>query len=106
MNDLVMPSGSWTGFYEQRGRQFPQELVLEFADGIVRGDGGDVLGSFTVDGEYRIDAGAVRIGWIKTYDGAHSVLYLGVLDAGRLRGTWHIGRTSGGFALQANGGDR
>jgi hypothetical protein len=97
-----MPSGPWTGFYEQRGKRFPQELVLEFADGIVRGDGHDVLGAFAVDGEYRIENGEVRIGWVKTYDGAHSVLYLGVVDEdGRVRGQWRIGWSSGGFELRS-----
>jgi hypothetical protein len=98
----VLPSGMWRGFYEQHGRHFEQELVLEFADGIVRGDGSDGLGSFAVDGEYRVEDGEVRIGWIKTYDGAHSVLYLGVLAEGRVRGEWRIGFTRGGFELRAN----
>ena len=101
MSDVTMPSGSWKGFYEQRGKHFPQELVLEFADGIVRGDGNDVLGAFAVDGEYRIEGGEVRIGWVKTYDGAHSVLYLGVLEDGCVRGEWRIGWTSGGFELRS-----
>ena len=98
-----MPSGAWSGFYEQHGRQFRQELVLEFADGIVRGDGTDGLGAFAVDGEYRMEEGEVRIGWVKTYDGAHSVLYLGVLDRGRLRGRWHIHFANGGFELAPGG---
>ncbi len=106
MSDLAMPSGSWSGFYEQHGRHFGQELVLEFADGIVRGDGTDSLGTFVVDGEYRVERGEVRIGWIKTYDGAHSVLYLGVLDDRRLRGNWHIHWTSGGFELSPSGDGR
>jgi hypothetical protein len=95
-----MPSGRWRGFYEQHGKRFAQELVLEFADGIVRGDGADGLGAFTVDGEYRVDEGEVRLGWVKTYEGAHSVLYLGSLVQGRLRGNWHIRESwHGGFEL-------
>lgn len=95
-----MPSGKWSGFYEQRETRFPQELVLEFADGIIRGDGHDGLGAFTVDGEYRVEAAEVRMGWVKTYDGAHSVLYLGVLSDGRVRGEWSIRFSSGRFELE------
>lgn len=39
-----------------------------------------MVGSFRIEGEYRVDESGVRIGWIKTYEGAHSILYLGVLQ--------------------------
>ncbi|MEZ4411270.1 MAG: hypothetical protein R3A52_33030 [Polyangiales bacterium] len=97
--DLV--SGVWDGHFEQLGRRFPQKMTLEFADGLVRGDGVDDLGSFTVEGEYRADEGGVRVGWIKTYEGAHSVLYLGTVEGRAVRGRWSIDATSGAFALQA-----
>jgi hypothetical protein len=85
-------SGNWRGFYRQIGRTFPQQQRMEFADGIVRGEGADRIGTFVIEGEYRAGgANEVRIGWIKTYTNAHSVLYLGVFDGARIRGRWEIG---------------
>jgi hypothetical protein len=87
----VLTSGRWSGFYKQGGRRYPQHMTLEFSDGLVRGDGSDDLGPFTIDGEYRADdGGELRVGWIKTYEGAHSVLYLGRLDDDCIVGTWRI----------------
>jgi hypothetical protein len=97
-----LSSGLWTGYYEQWGDRHPQETTLEFADGLIRGDGSDGLGTFTVEGEYRVDGGEVRLGWIKTYDGAHSVLYLGVLDGDRITGEWKLPGGQGSFALSPN----
>lgn len=93
-------SGVWSGYYKQLGRKYPQEMTLEFSDGLIRGDGRDVLGTFTIAGEYRADAGAVRLGWIKTYDGAHSVQYLGTLGADGITGHWKLTLGSGEFGLQ------
>jgi hypothetical protein len=86
-----LPSGEWAGHYAQAAQRFPQRMTLEFADGIVRGDGIDGIGGFRLEGEYRAVDGAVRVGWIKTYDGAHSILYVGVLEAdGSIAGEWRI----------------
>jgi hypothetical protein len=99
---MELISGVWAGYYEQWGGRHPQDLTLEFADGLMRGDGRDGIGPFTIDGEYRVDGGAARVGWIKTYDGAHSVLYLGTLERGRITGTWQLaGHTTGKFALES-----
>ena len=96
---VELVSGVWAGHYEQFGKQYPQKMTLEFADGLVRGDGVDGIGTFTLDGEYRVDAGAVRLGWIKTYDGAHSVLYLGAIERGAIVGHYDVEGFKGGFAL-------
>jgi hypothetical protein len=96
----MLTSGLWTGHYEQYGAHHAQQMVLEFADGLVRGDGKDGIGRFTLEGEYRVGDDEVRLGWIKTYDGAHSVLYLGTLGADGVVGEWRIGHIRGGFALQ------
>lgn len=93
---VQLPSGVWRGHYEQLRRHYAQEMTLEFADGVVRGDGRDGLGPFTAEGEYRVDEGEVRVGWVKTYDGAHSVLYLGALRDGALVGRWEIPPWDGG----------
>ncbi len=100
---MELVSGLWAGYYEQGGGRYPQQLTLEFADGLMRGDGRDGLGTFTVDGEYRVEEDEVRVGWIKTYDGAHSVLYLGKLAADRISGRWQLSGMSGGFALESPG---
>lgn len=96
-----LQSGLWSGHYEHFGRSYPQRMTLEFADGLIRGDGVDGLGTFTIEGEYRIEDGEVRLGWMKTYDGAHTVLYLGRLEQGVVRGRWTLPGDSGGFALSA-----
>jgi hypothetical protein len=96
-------SGEWSGFYEQHAGRHPQRMTLEFADGVVRGDGIDELSAFRLEGEYRVEAGGeVRIGWLKTYDRSHSILYLGTLDGeGRIVGSWRIGRVAAGsFSLE------
>jgi hypothetical protein len=97
---IELRSGPWDGYYVQWGRQFPQRMTLEFADGLMRGDGIDGVGAFTIEGEYRIDEGEVRMGWIKTYEGAHSVLYRGALEQGNIRGRWMLeGGMSDAFEL-------
>ena len=95
-----LASGVWAGHYEQGGRNYPQQMTLEFADGLIRGDGADGLGTFTIDGEYRVEGDEVRLGWIKTYDGAHSVLYLGTLEADAITGQWKLTGGRGGFAIR------
>jgi hypothetical protein len=100
-NSLDLTSGLWAGHYEQGGEKHPQEATLEFADGLIRGDGRDGLGLFSIEGEYRVEAARVRVGWIKTYDNAHSVLYLGVLESGIIRGHWDISGSKDRFALSS-----
>lgn len=96
---IELPSGLWAGHYVQMWIKHAQQMTLEFADGLIRGDGSDGLGTFTIEGEYRVDAGEVRLGWIKTYKGAHSVLYLGNLDGRQIKGKWKLSMGSGSFAL-------
>jgi hypothetical protein len=83
-------SGSWRGYYEQFRGRYPQQQTMEFADGMVRGDGDDDIGPFRIEGQYHGDGEAVRIGWIKTYQNGHSVLYLGDYDGRWIRGTWTL----------------
>lgn len=96
---VELSSGLWAGHYAQSGVRHPQRMTLEFADGLVRGDGVDGIGTFFVEGEYRVDSGEVRIGWIKTYEGAHSVLYLGRLEGGSILGDWILYGGRDSFAL-------
>src|SRR6184192_4218881 len=96
----MYPSGPWRGYWEQAlfGRQSMQELILRFADGVVTGEGKDVIGRFTFRGTYD-QAGTVRM--VKQYVGKHQVLYEGNWDGeGTLFGRWSIGEAwSGPFAL-------
>jgi hypothetical protein len=97
---IELPSGLWAGHYVQYLLKHPQEMTLEFADGLVRGDGRDGLGVFTVDGEYRVEGAQVRLGWVKTYEGSHSVLYLGKLEAHQIVGRWSLSAfNTGSFLL-------
>jgi hypothetical protein len=100
MRRIDLPSGLWAGHYAQRGASYPQRMTLEFADGLVRGDGIDGIGAFFLEGEYRVDAGDLRVGWIKTYEGAHSVLYLGRLEDGHIVGEWSLPGACDRFALR------
>lgn len=97
---VELPSGLWEGYYEQHGGRHPQRMTLEFADGLMRGDGMDDIGPFTIEGEYRLDGAEVRLGWIKTYEDAHSVLYLGALEGAGLVGRWEMGGWGDRFALR------
>lgn len=102
---IELPSGLWAGHYIQMLMKHPQQMTLEFADGLIRGDGADSVGPFAIEGEYRVDAGEVRMGWIKTYNGAHSVLYLGKLEDDRIVGKWKLSFMSGSFALSPAAAD-
>src|SRR3954471_22266987 len=96
----MYPSGSWRGFWEQRGwgRQPMHGLVLRFAEGRIEGEGRDCIGSFTFVGEYD-SRGGVRL--TKQYLGRHAVQYEGNYDGeGSIHGRWSIPPIwSGSFAL-------
>lgn len=96
----MYPSGRWRGYWEQAywGRQAMRDLVLRFADGLVRGQGVDLIGAFTFQGEYDQSGNVVLV---KQYLGRHQVLYRGRYDGeGTIFGEWTIGeRWRGPFAL-------
>ncbi|MCA8956873.1 MAG: hypothetical protein KDC87_12420 [Planctomycetes bacterium] len=96
--------GEWVGYYEQWGVRTAQRMTLEFADGIVRGRGADELGVFEIEGEFRSTPRGCAVGWIKTYDGAHSVLYLGHVDDGAIDGKWEIGWMEDAFHIEPGEG--
>ncbi|MEM6926739.1 MAG: hypothetical protein AAF602_07435 [Myxococcota bacterium] len=93
--DAVLRSGRWSGYYAHYGGKYPQQMTVELADGVLRGGGHDQVGRFVVEGEYRAHGDRVQVGWIKTYDGAHSILYLGELVDGEIRGHWSFGTWPG-----------
>ncbi|GIW84627.1 MAG: hypothetical protein KatS3mg107_0287 [Gemmataceae bacterium] len=100
---MLYPSGRWEGFWEQRpfGRQPMQEFELHFqANGEVVGRGYDIVGLFTMRGEWDPSSGQVKI--VKHYLGKHDVVYRGQPDGeGCIIGTWWIGADcSGPFLLR------
>lgn len=102
--DPRFPSGRWTGFWIQRltGRGH-MGLVLRFGEGIVQGEGSDLVGDFAMSGTYDLKTGKVSL--LKTYHGAHSVRYEGQNEGDGLWiwGLWHIGIDRGGFHIWPEG---
>jgi hypothetical protein len=99
MNESLFPSGPWTGFYNYYpGDRHRMDLHLNFASGILSGDGSDDVGRFRIKGRY--DAGARQCHWTKSYLGAHDVFYQGYREGKGIWGTWEIGkRFRGGFHI-------
>lgn len=99
MSDVNFPSGQWIGFYtySNRTQKYLMDLVLEFRNGIIAGEGADGIGFFGIDGRYYPkEAECV---WIKTYYGKHSVEYSGFREKRGIWGTWTISSTKGGFHI-------
>ena len=97
----LYPSGVWNGYWEQPGygRQPMRDFLLRFADGEVTGEGIDIVGPFTVTGEYD-DRGSVTL--TKKYVGRHTVSYVGRHDGeGTIFGEWTISPIwAGTFAMR------
>jgi hypothetical protein len=105
----MYPSGSWAGFWEQAGwgRQRMTAFELHFSDGRVTGRGTDVVGPFTIRGEYETATG--KVAWVKQYVGKHRVLYSGTPDGeGSILGTWSLevdgSKNTGPFLLKPENG--
>jgi hypothetical protein len=106
--DPRFPSGKWTGFWLQRffiGRQY-MTLNLTFASGVVKGQGIDRIGEFSISGRYDLKTGNCKL--TKAYVGAHSLTYDGrnENDAQWIWGLWHhLTLDRGGFHLWPHGED-
>ena len=83
--DPRFPSGPWTGFFLERGRQW-MELVLTFRAGTVRGEGRDRIGTFLITGRYDVADG--KCWWTKRYLGRHDIAYGGYNEGKGIWGTW------------------
>ena len=79
------------------------DLILEFRDGLISGEGADGIGFFGIDGRYH--SKAAECSWIKTYFGSHSVEYSGFREKKGIWGTWTIGASKGGFHIWPIGED-
>jgi len=99
MSELNFPSGPWVGFYTyaRRSQRFLMDLILEFRDGIISGDGADGIGAFLIAGRY---AQSGECSWTKTYLGRHLVEYAGFREGKGIWGTWIIPPfNKGGFHI-------
>jgi len=89
--DPRFPSGPWEGFwiqkYEPRGKH-QTELHLHFSQGVMTGEGRDVVGKYLVRGRYDVVTG--RCHWSKRYVGKHDVAYDGFNEGKGIWGTWSI----------------
>ncbi len=73
------------------------DLVLQFRDGIVTGEGWDGIGLFDIDGHY--SNADLQCSWKKMYYRKHTVLYAGHRDKNGIWGTWTISPVKGGFHI-------
>lgn len=105
--DPRFPSGRWLGFWLDArlpGRH-QMELDLTFRDGVLTGDGRDIVGEFLFNGQYELEEG--HCNWIKQYVGQHSVGYRGFNEGKGIWGTWEIRfqslHVTGGFHIWPEG---
>jgi hypothetical protein len=83
-------TGRWRGYWEQVGwgQQPMHDLTLRFDDGVVSGEGRDIIGPFFFQGTM-LAGGKVHL--LKKYLGRHEVVYEGDYDGeGTIFGTWSI----------------
>lgn len=93
------PSGQWVGFftYSFESRRHLMDLILEFRNGLISGEGADGIGLFIIAGTYNAQAG--ECDWAKTYLGRHSVAYTGFREDKGIWGTWTLDDIKGGFHI-------
>jgi hypothetical protein len=98
--DPRFPSGPWQGFFLMAhwpGRH-TMELHLTFHQGVMTGEGRDMIGPFLIRGKYNIDDGKCH--WSKRYVGKHDVAYQGYNEGKGIWGVWEIPPTfRGGFHI-------
>jgi hypothetical protein len=99
----MFPSGPWAGFYNYKpGDRHAMEIHLTFANGMMRGEGRDDVGTFLINGFYESSSGECH--WTKSYLGAHDVFYRGFREGKGIWGTWEISiRDHGGFQIWPRG---
>lgn len=101
-SDPRFPSGIWRGYYTQPNTGSEQHLTeahLHFFSGQIEGWGEDKVGSFNLEGGYRLTDGSCF--WTKHYHGRHSLAYRGEASGGALSGIWEAStRWWGQFQLR------
>jgi len=74
------------------------ELHLSFRQGVMSGEGRDMIGPFLIRGKYKLDDG--KCAWTKRYIGKHDVAYQGYNEGKGIWGLWEIPPTwRGGFHI-------
>ena len=73
------------------------DLILEFRNGILSGEGHDGVGGFIIAGVY--SAENHECSWKKTYVGRHTVDYRGFGENNGIWGTWTLPGAKGGFHI-------
>ena len=74
------------------------ELQLSFRQGVMTGEGRDLIGPFLIRGRY--DVGSGECWWTKKYIGKHDVFYHGYNEGKGIWGLWEIPPTwRGGFHI-------
>jgi hypothetical protein len=99
MGDHQFPSGPWVGYYTYfRGtKKYMMDLVLEFKNGLMTGDGADGIGPFIISGNYSAQSG--ECSWVKQYVGRHAVDYKGFREGKGIWGNWTLSVGRGGFHI-------
>jgi hypothetical protein len=99
MSDYQFPSGPWVGFYTylNKPRKHMMDLVLEFKNSLITGDGADGVGFFVISGNYSTENG--ECSWVKQYVGRHAVYYKGFRDGKGIWGNWTLAWGKGGFHI-------
>jgi hypothetical protein len=74
------------------------ELQLSFQNGVLSGEGRDLIGPFIMRGRYQVEDG--QCWWSKRYLGKHDVAYKGYNEGKGIWGLWEIAPSSkGGFHI-------
>lgn len=90
-----MPKMTCDGWWEQEGygRQPMTDLVIEFTDGRLLGQGDDIVGPFVLKGQLDDDRLYLR----KQYIGQHAIDYHGSsMGEGNYAGQWSVNGYVGG----------
>ena len=98
--DSRFPSGPWCGFFlmSHLPGKHHMELKLSFRQGVMAGEGRDLIGPFLIRGRYQVDDG--QCWWTKRYIGKHDVSYRGYNEGKGIWGIWEIPPTwKGGFHI-------
>lgn len=99
--DSRFPSGPWVGYFLQA--EIPpgkhgMELRLTFKNGVMTGEGRDLIGDFLIRGKYQVEDG--KCWWTKRFIGKHDVFYQGYNEGKGIWGTWEIPPSwKGGFYI-------
>ena len=97
--DSRFPSGPWCGFFlmSHLPGKHQMELKLSFRQGVMTGEGRDLIGPFLIRGRYQVDDG--QCWWTKRYIGKHDVSYRGYNEGKGIWGLWEIPPTWRGASI-------